>query len=401
MTIDSVDISAYNAILLSKDIQAAKVEIYTDWLRSALNPIYEGRQETFKIIKLSFLIKDENLNACIADISGLVKALEKCTIKFDDISYYYDCTMSADSDAKIIDFNNYQLDVTLQSGYAYLPPISTTLSGTSQTIAAQGNLPSPAIVTITPSQDIGALKLSGLTKKPITVSSLHANVPVTIDGEKCLVTEANLDTTITSDTGAGKWIFRKYSMANIADPDNTDINVLPTLDMIPAGQTYIQQLVADTSSLYQYGGYDYLGYLKTAVSVSSAKSITFYFYHDDGASIYVNGVQAYGHNYHHVPQDSTGAATATLNLTAGWNKIEIIWIQHYGTDGIWGVTPVMGSQVEQLNCYHSLDESSTGVINKFPDCDMWEFPTIQPGDNTVSIDSNVCGVEVSYKPKSM
>lgn len=401
MTIDGANISTFNAILLSKDIQPAKVEIYNDWLRNALNPIYEGKQETYKVIKISVLVKDENLNACITDISGLVKALEKCTIKFDDIFYYYDCVMSADAQSTLIDFNNYQLDVTLQSGYAYLPPVSTTLTGTSQTIAAQGNRPSPAVVTLTPSQDIGILNLSGLTKKPITVKNLHANVPVTIDGEKGLVTEANLDSMITSETGADHWIFRKYSMANIADPDNTDINIIPTLDMIPVGQTYIQQLIADAENLYQNGGYDYLGYLKTSVYVSSAKSIIFNFYHDDGASIYVNSVHAYGHSYHHVPQDSTGAATATLNLAAGWNKIEIIWIQHYGTDGIWGVTPVMGSQVEQLNCYHSLDGSSTGLINKFPDCDMWEFPTIQPGDNTVSIDSSVCNVEVSYKPKFM
>lgn len=38
-------------------------------------------------------------------------------------------------------------------------------------------------------------------------------------------------------------------------------------------------------------------------------------------------------------------------------------------------------------------------LNKFLDTDMWGFPVLQPGANTVGINSTSCIVNISYKPK--
>jgi phage-related protein len=402
MTIDGVDISAFHAVLSDfPDIQPATVVTYSDWLRQAINPLYYGAKETYKVIKLTFFIKDTDYQSCLCDVSNLCNALKKCMIKFDDISYYYDCALSATpvSAVKIRD-NRLSVTVTLNSAYAYLPAVTTTLSGTSQTLPAQGNLPSPATITLTPSQDIGTLTLSGLTKKPVTISNLHAGAPVVIDGEKCTVTEADLDTVLTQTGGSGYWMFRKYSIA--LDPDSTRIYMVPEKSMIPTGAAYTQQLIADAATLYHgQGGYDYLGHIKTAVYVTAAKSITIKFLHDDGVNVFVDGTNVYSKN---CPENNTaqwaGYPSVSVPLTIGWHTIEFLWLQHVGDDGIWGLTPTISSQVEKLNCYYARD-AGNGLVNKFPDTDLWAFPTIQPGDNAVMVDSSVCSETISYKPKFM
>jgi hypothetical protein len=394
--INNIDIATFKAILTVKDIQTADVVTYDDWLRNALNPLYSGKTEQFKKINIQFAISDTTDDGALTNISNIVQQLEKSTIKFDDVSFYYDCTIANKSNEKITN-GFYLLNVELKSGYAYKPAVIETMNGiTSKTITVPGNLPTPAVVTLTPTIDTISAALTGLSKNPIIINNLHANTPITINGEKCTVTEADIDTTLNVATGAGKWNFRKYNMSAFANPDDTDIHIAPVYATIPAGSPYSQKLVPDGNTLAYNLGYDYLGYLKTAVNVTTSQAMSFYFYHDDGASVYCNGSLVYSHDYH--CDNNNGAASATMTLNAGWNVIEILWIQHYGADGIWGVTPVIGSQVVSLNCYYSKGTGS-GIVNKFSDADLWAFPVLQPGLNTVGIDHSTVPVQILYKPK--
>lgn len=399
------------------DIQPATVITFSDWPRQSINLLNYGTQKQYKILKLSFLIQDSNRAACQLDMSNLCAELLSCTVKYADMPYYYDCVLQGTPVQTEKAHNRYQLDVTLQSSYAYLPPVTVPLTSTSQSITAQGNLPSPAIVTLIPAQDIGSLTLTGFTKKPITVSNLHAGAPVTIDGEVCIVTEPDLDTIITATAGAGKWMFRKYSTPNMFSPDEIWIDRVPLnririsvvkylqLSDIPTDTAYTQQLIADASDLVHNIGQDYIGHLKTGLYVASAKSITFKFLHDDGVNVLLNGVSVYscGHVEDNgiVPGQSDGYPSITLDLPSGWSRLEFVWVQHFGGDGIWGITPTISSQVDQLNAYYARDANPTGMVNKFPDTDMWSFPAVQPGSNAISVDSAVCGVNISYKPKFM
>jgi len=396
MLVNNIDIASFHAQYLTKDIQTAGVITYDDWLRTSISPLYLGKKEQYKQIKIQLLIKDIDDESCLNDISNLVNQFEKCTVKFDDLSFYYDCLVVNKSHIRKTSVV-YTLDIELKSGYAYKPAVIETMNGiTSKAITVSGNLPTPAVVTLTPTIDTISAVLTGLSKSPITVSNLHANTPVVIDGEKCTVTEADIDTTLTVATGANKWNFRKYNMSAFANPDDTDIHIAPVYATIPAGSPYSQKLIPDGNTLVYGLGYDYLGYLKTAVNVTTGKSISFNFYHDDGASVYCNGSLVYSHNYH--ADNNNGTASATMTLNAGWNIIEILWIQHYGADGVWGVTPTIGSQVVSLNCYYSKGTGS-GIVNKFSDADLWAFPVLQPGSNTVGIDHSTGYVQISYKPK--
>ncbi|MEE0642900.1 MAG: DUF6558 family protein [Blautia sp.] len=40
-----------------------------------------------------------------------------------------------------------------------------------------------------------------------------------------------------------------------------------------------------------------------------------------------------------------------------------------------------------------------GVTNKFADADMWEFPSLLPGNNSLTFSSALCEVTIKYKPR--
>ena len=40
-----------------------------------------------------------------------------------------------------------------------------------------------------------------------------------------------------------------------------------------------------------------------------------------------------------------------------------------------------------------------GNTNKFNDADMWEFPTLKPGSNTITCSSDQCNITIKYRPR--
>lgn len=192
MLINNTDISNFKATLLSKSIQTADVTIYGDWLRNALNPLYLGKQEKYKQIKLQFLIEGTTEEDGISCISNLIKQLEKCTLMFDDLSYLYDCTIVNKNNVRIVP-GKFTLDVEFKSSYAYKAAVVETLNHVnSRTINIPGNLPTPAVVTVTAPVDTISLIVTGLGDS-ITINNLKANIPVVIDGEACTVLQNGLN----------------------------------------------------------------------------------------------------------------------------------------------------------------------------------------------------------------
>ena len=197
MLVNGKDIIMYNAQLLAREIQPTQVTIYDDWLRNAPNPLLLGKQETFKqiIIHLVFnSVIDEN---ALTDISNLMAQLSVCTIKFDDLSFYYDCTIVSSTSSSVVREAEgiFSVDVELKSAYAYKPRLTTTLFNVEgKNINVLGNLPSPAVITITPHDanifaitiggfDGGGFNKDGSRHGEITILNLINNAPTIIDGE--------------------------------------------------------------------------------------------------------------------------------------------------------------------------------------------------------------------------
>jgi phage-related protein len=204
-----------------RDIQPVTVTVFNDWLRQSLNPLYEGKQETFKSVRVGFIIDDSDDNTAQNDLSGISKALEKCTLKFEDLDFYYDCMSSNPPTIEKKQIGKYEIDAELKAAYAYLPAVTVSLSGASELINVSGNLPTSAIVTIIPAADLISVTLSGMGKE-ITINNLHVNTPIVIDGEQCLVTENGANK--FSDTDM--WAFPVLQPgSNTVSVDNSDVTV--------------------------------------------------------------------------------------------------------------------------------------------------------------------------------
>lgn len=187
MFVNDIDISTFKAELIDRDIQTVEVTIYDDWLRNSLNPLYLGKQEKFKAIKLQFQIEDTDDESSLNDISDLIKQFIKCVIKFEDIDLSYNCTI-ANKEHKRLSEGLFELSVELRSGYAYKTAVNETMDHVaSQIINVTGNLPSPAVVSVMVPIDTISLTLAGFGDDDITINNLLADVPVIIDGEACTV----------------------------------------------------------------------------------------------------------------------------------------------------------------------------------------------------------------------
>ena len=190
MQINGIDVITYGVTTYNRDIQPSEVVTYDDWIRNAASPTFVGQKEYFKKILITFVFKGTTEQIVSENISNLIKLLEKCTILFDNLSFYYDCTLTTSKIIRYVPGTQQKLEVEMKSGYAYKTALNSAMKNISSlAISVPGNITTPAIVTVTVPIATISLVISGLGQT-ITINNLHANTPVTIDGEWCVVTES-------------------------------------------------------------------------------------------------------------------------------------------------------------------------------------------------------------------
>lgn len=218
---DGVAASSFNAECVSRNIDPATVITYSDWLRQSINPLYYGKTEQYKVIKLQFRFDYDSDNDLLKYAGGLTKAFEHCQLKFSNMDYYFDCSLS---DSSFVDKEDgkKELVITLNSSYAYFSAVTMNFIGNTGTVNVDGNTVTPAIVTVTVPTDTISLTITGLGKDPIILKNLKANIPVIIDGEACTVLQGG--TNKFSDTDM--WEFPTLQPgANTITTDNSNCTI--------------------------------------------------------------------------------------------------------------------------------------------------------------------------------
>lgn len=46
-----------------------------------------------------------------------------------------------------------------------------------------------------------------------------------------------------------------------------------------------------------------------------------------------------------------------------------------------------------------LQKATVDGVNKYGDTDMWDFPRLNPGTNTITVNKNNCDIKIKYKPR--
>lgn len=194
MFINNQSIENYGAELHLKEIGTKNIEIDGEWIKNKYT--IKGKQELSIPIKAELIVKGENLTELKMNISHIVKeaSLVECSIKFEDIDFFYDCILIS-SDTKYIgedfmeDKETSLLSLEFDAYYQYdEEKIINFNKSNNLTLYVGGNDTTPAILEITPSVNVSTVNITGLGEE-ITLNNLTTNNTIIIDGVKGLITE--------------------------------------------------------------------------------------------------------------------------------------------------------------------------------------------------------------------
>jgi phage-related protein len=194
MLADGINISNFGGMLLSLDVGNAQFDTKEEWLKNSSSPILLSEKFYYKKITTEILIQGLSRQDSILKMSNLTNLLKKCTLKFDDLDFYYDAVMVSNTSTKTIEIEKLVLKCEFNVGYAYKAEVTETMNRiTSKAINVPGNLETPAIIEITPSIALIDIVLTGLGKKSIKINNVTASKKIILNGEDCTVTELGLN----------------------------------------------------------------------------------------------------------------------------------------------------------------------------------------------------------------
>lgn len=401
MSINNIDVSKYGCKLINLDIQPANINNTDEWLRDSLVPLYIHQQFEYKVITTEILFigndKEDVLKKSGVFISNLSAENE---LKFDDMEITYKSKLNNTPQIKKTPIKN-KLVLTCTFNAIACGIEETKNFVNNVTINIDGS-DCPAILTINPMQDIDKISLTGLGEDIIKINRLKSGVPVTLNGEKSLVYEPDLDYFVTSEMGANKWIYKFWNISMSNSPELTSRpNIIPTKDMINKSiSCYHQEFITDSTNLVYNEITNIIGSIKTGLYVSTSRVISLQLYHDDGVTVYCNGTDVYRSGNAEInTTDNPNYPTITFTLNVGWNTLEFVYINHLSQGGVYNFKQKLSDLVEQVNCYYARDLEYLEQANKFPECDLWEFPRLRVGNNTINIDNTNLTSSIAYKPR--
>lgn len=230
MLVNNVDIKNFGVELLEKQIGTSEFIVTQEWIRKAYKPLILNKENKYIPIQCVFIMKAENHQVMEERKSNFLKALEECTLKFDDIEFYFDGTLASsncigEGTEKNANKEVTSIQVFFQCFAKYKPQILEQLNRIlTKTINVPGNLDTPAIVEITPSIDIIDLIITGLSDDPITIRNLKAGKKVILNGEDSTVLQEGVNKFGDTDM----WEFPRLKPgANTitVSKSSTDINI--------------------------------------------------------------------------------------------------------------------------------------------------------------------------------
>ena len=182
MTINGIDIAFFGATLLSKQITNHDVVQIYDWLDGASSPVFNRTEQRFKDITLTVLIETSTEVETESQFSALIRELKDCTVVFDGLSKQYDCHFKGKAEPKRLTARAWLLEIDLLCHRTYLPEVIVTANGVGlKSITSLGAMPSPCLITVTPTVDIPEFVIQGFNSE-IQIRDLEANKPHVIDG---------------------------------------------------------------------------------------------------------------------------------------------------------------------------------------------------------------------------
>lgn len=183
MTINGTDITAFGAALLRKSITNHDIIQIYDWLDGAASPVFSRSEQRFKDITLTFLIESSSEAETESYFSALILALKESVLVFDEFEKQYACHFKGKAEPKKLTDRAWLVEIDLLCHRTFLPEMVITANSVNhKIITSTGAMPSPCLITVTPSMAITEYVIYGLGSSDIRIKNLSANKPHVIDG---------------------------------------------------------------------------------------------------------------------------------------------------------------------------------------------------------------------------
>lgn len=187
MTIDGWDIASANAKQFQVVWGYSEYSNRSEWVTGSRMPVLLAGNTGFKPLRVVMVVKGDGREAIRTNVSKILARLTgPVDITLDGFTHKFRGKLRAHSANEMSRRRWHALTLDLD-GYEYSDQV--TVSGsTSISVTNPGTLPTPAVVTITPTAGMSNLTIEGLGDT-ITLANIESGKPVIINGETGLITQ--------------------------------------------------------------------------------------------------------------------------------------------------------------------------------------------------------------------
>lgn len=183
MLINNNNITTYGAKLINRSFSNHEVVNINEWLEGASEPLFLRSYERLKQLDIELILTAANDEAIYTNVDKLVQQLKRFTIKFSDLTFYFDGYMEGEAKVEKLNSTTMRFSATLNVHKTYKAEVSQTANGVStRTFMAAGTLETPAHLTIVPTSNIATYTITGLTASPIVLKNLASGSTYIVDG---------------------------------------------------------------------------------------------------------------------------------------------------------------------------------------------------------------------------
>ena len=200
MIINGREIAYYGAKEWNVAPSFSAISNSSQWLAGTATPLLLNSEIGMKKFKVSVMLEGKSRQEIWKNAGRLITALLKpAKIEFDHFQNFF-CMVLTNASYAELSLKKFHKATLELAGYEYGREVIVENTGTRISTENTGNLPTPAVLAITPTIGKVSLTLTGLVHdrytledKPITISNLTDGKTIILDGETGLVTEGGVN----------------------------------------------------------------------------------------------------------------------------------------------------------------------------------------------------------------
>ena len=183
MQFNGKDVSEYSAKKRTIEFGNSEIKNSSEWISGSLSPYMDNNQIGFKTLKATIWVEGSSEDEITEQISNLLSDLRE-VVEISDDSFVRNFRGILKKHSKKVLIENRNTILNLEfSGYEFLTEKNMQYLDTKNiTIAIEGNLPTPAIIEITPIEGTQSLTIAGLTEEPIIIYRTNQGKKIMMNG---------------------------------------------------------------------------------------------------------------------------------------------------------------------------------------------------------------------------